>query len=853
MATKDGDYATLDGDGDGDGIPADVHESDESEYESESSTTSSDQYAIIERKSNVYQHLMHLKGTLIAEIFLKKKVLMAKYEPQFRGLNLDDAADRLAADGLIRDLVINEFPEVKAGAVYFISTVTWSTTLTNTRNKAFVYNSAGNYYATKDTSMIMFPQYISADSEEGSGEYWLVVDIAAYVDKFHPKEKDEPQSWKALIEKDNEAGIYERRINHNPITRPLMAPAVSRDRPPINGWTFWNRATGVYEHDPAGIKLVNIVDRRSTKEDEGKVPDLAVSAGGPEASLIAKLQRKIHEQELVVHEQKRHNQTLIDRLQKLQRKDKEDLQQQYDDLDEVSRSQEGRIDDLKVAMEERAASIRDENRELQKAKDQHAQDIQRLRDEQDRRYDELLGLFRSLPGAVLPGTAPPGGGPHGGGASPSLTRLEGRLQKVKRQMTSIHNEALESLGEKSPDRESETILSEHKSRIQQVLRTDVLLDTDLDHGTEDKIKDLQKLQFRLARRISELVTIRESRKNSVRAPLPEFNGDQLGFRSFINLFDKAVTHFTPANKISALEKSMTGHRKQELISYMQNCATYEDRVKALEVVFGNVDSLIRGQIEKIRDLNIPRTQAQENNNIQIINSFLRWLKREKREELFNDVLRLDCIAKLTELNRKLAKKMNLKTIDNLESYLSEIYQENQADMNYLSSTDSKVSHGGHSGGSRHSESSDHKHGGGNKHSEKIHKNGNVTSRQVSTKQIKVQSGLSCQLCHGDHKTRLCPRLQDKSNEQVRQLIRTLKLCEVCLKDFEPGHKEHCKSTYFNKKHNQVRSLLCGKNKCKSGLHCTVGNNVVFFKIAKLNETGRRKLIRAGYCFNIISL
>ena len=354
-------------------------------------------------------------------------------------------------------------------------------------------------------------------------------------------------------------------------------------------------------------------------------------------------------------------------------------------------------------------------------------------------------------------------------------RLTGRLQR-----------AIDT-GETSTSlyAENKTVLDESKDLLKKAI-------SDTEENSSTMRLALQEEEFLLnlldkAKEVLLKVNIRldsnriesEKRRLAPKSKLPSFNCDPISFRSWISDIDDQLRFFDDNSKISNLKACITGPEKDEVLQLLTNINEYDEVKRVLEDRFGNLSVILPSRREKIRRLKSPRTAREENMNVTEILNFYRLLESHKSTKEFNSEMIYVSTEKLQDYNKNEMRirptKHTADFIDRLENIMKTNHE-----ILLLSNNDDKP------------------------------KNPHV---RVNTARVKNNS-YKCNICKGNHFTNDCNLLANKNVKDIKAILSSKHLCNVCLLPLDVHPRKYCKE-YFSKKFDKMMQNAC--HRCSSGL------------------------------------
>ena len=313
---------------------------------------------------------------------------------------------------------------------------------------------------------------------------------------------------------------------------------------------------------------------------------------------------------------------------------------------------------------------------------------------------------------------------------------------------------------------------------------------------------LEEDQLQLVLLLSKIHKSIEDKKNNPRPVFPKFTGTYTDFNNFQKEIDAAMMHLEDSQKKTVYKNAaIQGINKEEIMMLLANCDSYQDMKSQMYSKFGHFDSVLPAQLDIIRDLpETPGSIAQENTNIGVILSFLRWLQSHDRTSIFTSANMVTCRKKLRSFSQDLYSPGQCKTFNEFKVYLEGLQGKNFERLNGGQVGQGHGGGGGQSGGQ----------GGKNK------PHNTRTNAAFSRPEGKVRS---CWICGGSHFASLksCPSLLGAQTvEAVKDILAKKKVCFVCLQAYSATHKNECKTEAFDKAKNKYVSKVCGL--CASNLN-----------------------------------
>ena len=396
------------------------------------------------------------------------------------------------------------------------------------------------------------------------------------------------------------------------------------------------------------------------------------------------------------------------------------------------------------------------------------------------------------------------------------------------------------------------------------------LTNDEEETLDDITHQASRAENELQRLLAELAKASEQKKNLPRISFCTFEADPLTFLEFQETFDRQLQYASDPDKLTQYRKSMSGPRRAELISYIANVKNYKEARERMIKRFGNYTSSINSQLTKLAKLPTPSPNGfvVENANIEIINNFARWLKIQKKEDIFNEKLRDEMSEKLRPASQEKYFEEDFYDLDEFKCFLDNILQKNFKRI----PTDQFEKKFHHDDKRR-----DDKRGSG-QYRKEMKSSGytNIGGGRTSTRANTITAGfkpggVKCNLCSendgpNDHHTDMCPRLKDKNVPEIKNILRQSRLCFICLRKLKDCTKNHIVKNKSGKTHNLACPCNCG---VKFSLHknrdggsasgttqgpvagpsssTTVSNNNTSAVVPTVNTTSRTNTLVPGGC------
>ena len=296
--------------------------------------------------------------------------------------------------------------------------------------------------------------------------------------------------------------------------------------------------------------------------------------------------------------------------------------------------------------------------------------------------------------------------------------------------------------------------------------------------------------------ISKIDKVRAEKSTGIKPTSPTWNPEHpSGFLSFHKAFIQAFRHQHPRVQCEAYRAAITGPERRNTIRLI---ASIDNDFKKIEEVmmknFGNIETLIPSERQKIELLDPAYNEEKEKNNLLVILEYWHLLQAHHSEQHFDRHLQFIVISKLTKAHGndlRLRKPRDTEGfISRLELYLADIAE-------YLRVIPPKQ---------KKDEEKPGRHNG-------RHNGNGRTSRALST-QYSVKK--ICSLCKTEdsHWTSDCNKLKNKDAGQIREIFKKFHCCTSCLRGLDSSHKTPC-DKYWSKKHKKEFSRIC---RCGSNLN-----------------------------------
>ena len=97
---------------------------------------------------------------------------------------------------------------------------------------------------------------------------------------------------------------------------------------------------------------------------------------------------------------------------------------------------------------------------------------------------------------------------------------------------------------------------------------------------------------------------------------PKFDGSPLSFVAFQSQVEKLLDNLDEDEKVTQYKSCIVGPQKQEILKYIDNIQSYSVLKETMFRKYGDVNSLLPGELQKIYNLtDNPQTLKDTNSNI----------------------------------------------------------------------------------------------------------------------------------------------------------------------------------------------------------------------------------------------
>ena len=312
---------------------------------------------------------------------------------------------------------------------------------------------------------------------------------------------------------------------------------------------------------------------------------------------------------------------------------------------------------------------------------------------------------------------------------------------------------------------------------------------------EDLYHDIKKLKKDLLQCEQDIYSLSEKKKLAPRLKFPQFNGNVLTFHSFISQMDDLTQHLSEKDKIRELLNNIDTKARKEynLSSLIDNTSESYEAVKSqLNIIFGQLNSVIPGEYRKILELQSPQSLKEEISNITSIVSFYQFLKAHNKTDHFDESLQLAIRDKIRE---KWSDQLDLSPPKSKEEFIDKLNIFQQINYREARRKPDDVT-AGFDGG--------------------IGTRSNMTNIQTGATPIK------CFICQSSHYTKGCSEIRDKNLPEIYDVLKNRKKCGVCFIQMEDGYKDHktkCKTKRLDRKTGKWLNKVC--QYCNSGLNSLI--------------------------------
>ena len=309
---------------------------------------------------------------------------------------------------------------------------------------------------------------------------------------------------------------------------------------------------------------------------------------------------------------------------------------------------------------------------------------------------------------------------------------------------------------------------------------------------EDLYHDIKKLKKDLLQCEQDIFSLSEKKKLAPRLKFPSFNGNVLTYHSFIDQMEELTQHLSEKDKIRELLNNIDGKTKKEynLTVLIDNISdSYENLKNQLNIIFGQLNSVIPGEYRKIMELGAPQSLKEELHNITSIVSFYTFLKAHNKTEHFDSSLQL---AIRDKIRSKWGDQLDLSPPKDTEDFIQRLNVFQQINYREARRKPEDVTAGF---------------------------DGTFGTQSNFTNVQSNSSSIKCFVCQQSHYTKSCSELRDKGLPEIYDVLKNRRKCGVCFIQMESGYKDHktkCKTKRLDKKTGKWLNKVC--QNCSSGLN-----------------------------------
>ena len=309
---------------------------------------------------------------------------------------------------------------------------------------------------------------------------------------------------------------------------------------------------------------------------------------------------------------------------------------------------------------------------------------------------------------------------------------------------------------------------------------------------EDLYHDIKKLKKDLLQCEQDIFSLSEKKKLAPRLKFPQFNGNVLTYHSFVAQMDDLTQHLSEKDKIRELLNNIDAKTRKEynLSTLIDNTSESYGALKSqLNIIFGQLNSVIPGEYRKIMELQSPQSLREEISNISSIVSFYQFLKAHNKTDHFDESLQLGVRDKIRE---KWSDQLDLSPPKSKEDFIDRLNIFQQINYREARRKPDDVTTGFDGG---------------------IGTRSNLTNIQSGATPIK------CFVCQQSHYTKGCSEIRDKNLPEIYDVLKNRKKCGVCFIVMEDGYKDHktkCKTKRLDRKTGKWLNKVC--QYCTSGLN-----------------------------------
>ena len=241
-------------------------------------------------------------------------------------------------------------------------------------------------------------------------------------------------------------------------------------------------------------------------------------------------------------------------------------------------------------------------------------------------------------------------------------------------------EAKETLT-KHPEEEKllENACSELKNVLKDV-RHDVKKVKRIGPHDEDRINNLHDEAKKILKSILvelNVIMKKKDTKKMFKLEYPKFDGSPLSFVAFQNQIDKLLVNLDNGEKVTQYKNCIVGPQKTEIFKYIDHIEDYNTLKETMIRKYGDVNSLLPGELQKIHNLpDNPQSLKEENSNISSILNLMKWLEYHNQTSAFGGNLIITCGRKLRTYNKERYYELKIMSFEAFKAFIQSIEERN---------------------------------------------------------------------------------------------------------------------------------------------------------------------------------